>query len=885
MAPDSSFAAYNTTDDLSRISQMIAAVVGDPALEGMITRAFNNALGDNFRAHFGQPGRVDVTAPFGSSTIFGPQNVGQNFAMSMHDQAVSATMSQAASITEQLRREQLAEWYATSMNIAADDTAGQARISKFVNAPFSATGFLQGAVFNQLQPQQLMAGLEQGARYMGVGAVLAPMGDESASAAAERQVLLRQQAGAMAAGVQGDFLRNSENYAGLRGGDVGRVYAELSRTGGFNQALRDFDRYGGGADELEALQSETVRITQQAVQSVTAFRQIFRGSVTQALDQVNALMGVDVIQTFQGAEQGLVQRMAATGFATGHAPSQMQALAGGARQMALGAGVDPLGSIQTSILTAGLLDVHAGTGGLGNRFVNEPTFRQNMLRRVLGAQESGLARDISGAHTLLTEAGVDPSGFMAAAGDVGSLEDLVGVANQFMPGGGLSAFDLRSASFSEAAELSRAHGIGGIQALRFNAGVIQTTRRGILQRELSARGVGGAQLDAIMAQLTPEALGNNALTMDTIMGAVGDTPGINQTTFRGNMRRIFGEQARALGLGTNANEADAMLQAISNRDALSDIQGAARGNVELQQLFQNRGNAFGIQNLGVLIGSIRERQLEDPANAGKLNVGFGQIIRGLTGSTAASISAQDLSGFMGISQSLLDAMESPDATAMEKMGLNTAVSALFSQQIDGRMITPEERELMQEALGNQDLSMDERRTKLTEIAQKMHGDKIFDARVAMRESAFNTDLGRSASQGAKSRAAVKKLVSLNQIAEVGAKGDLRAGSDVFKATAGRLRDFAELRMAEGETDFNKIMQEFDALDSYDKGTKFDQASFMDMWKKEAQLNDNVSLGNDLQGMGGLIGIVTSIFQFLLDNKPNKEGGQVDNPEPSRAYGK
>ena len=271
--------------DIAKLRQLISEVVGDPKLAGMLTSAFESAFGKTFSSNVNMFG--GATMPYGSSSMFGPQDAGMNMLRWSQDQSISATMAESTRIVDEMKRDQRENYL---MAFGGADSPEQA---KAMSERFTFTGMMSNFMFNQLQTGSLQRGVEEGSRYMGAGA----LGFDKATLDTQRN------ASSMGAAVTGDFISNPENYSGLKGADVGRLYAEMGRTG---QLAKIQDQNEGMFGPGNA-QGAVIKATQEASRSIQAFRQIFRGSVTDVLDQVNALMGMDVMATFDDQGRSLMQ--------------------------------------------------------------------------------------------------------------------------------------------------------------------------------------------------------------------------------------------------------------------------------------------------------------------------------------------------------------------------------------------------------------------------------------------------------------------------------------------------------------------------------------------------------------------------------------------------
>jgi len=214
----------NTTGD--PIQGIISAIVGDPAIASALSNIIRMGMGDAMTANMRLGGE---NVPYGPNSVFGPQNVGLNAASFMRDQAISANMQQAASMMESKKLEQR-ESYQRFMG------ANPAMAGALASHKFNATNFVSDLIFSNSQPLQMMAGLEQAMQYQGGGTPTMML----SGAALARQERANTNMSDMGQILMADFVTNTGKYGGLKGQDVGRVTAELSRTGQLAQFV------GGG---------------------------------------------------------------------------------------------------------------------------------------------------------------------------------------------------------------------------------------------------------------------------------------------------------------------------------------------------------------------------------------------------------------------------------------------------------------------------------------------------------------------------------------------------------------------------------------------------------------------------------------------------------------
>lgn len=691
--PDSGFEGYNTNTDKADLTSILEAFA--PKLAGILGTAITGAFGTSMNSQFGMQGSGMA---FGSTTFFGQQDVGQNLSLGFQNAGVNSVMADpigAMQTEEDRQRRRIFTQFGTD---AQGNTLSTGEIDRLMNAPFTATGIAHGLAFNQRQPHLLNQGLREGIQYMGVG---------FAPDSPEHQINLRNQASVMTSRISESFNdpSNAGKWGGMLGQDVGRVFAEMQRTGATNNlrkgANASISALGDDASEedIEAVMSrlgdDTVKATQQAARAVQSFRRIFKGSVTEAMDMVNSLMGTDVVGTLGGAEAGLlVNNMASTGMVTGLTRHQMGGMAGLSAQFSQSQGLDPWGAAASGTFAAQLMGVHRQEGS-GNAFINESRFQENMIRRVTGAQESGLARDISGAYAVVQDRLGDDAAdqFLAdiKGKDMKTGTDVAGAASKFQwkgkgIGNSVDAMDINAASFSAAGERARMAGKGTAGALAANMGFLNRTRMHMVRAELSARGLDENAINAIQGSLQDQ-----DLTVDNIMSAAGGSLGDQGLIFRGHLRRRFGEQAEAFGLG-NTFEGDAMLGAAGDDTAIDRIQDQVASNTEIQELLSHKGKNSGLANLTAFVTKV--------TTEGTGFIGAKKFVELLGGDT--DVSAADIKKFASVSDHLLKSVK--DSKSIDDdHGLNMAIMSLATQTIGDRRMTGKEVKEYQAAIQSGDL--------------------------------------------------------------------------------------------------------------------------------------------------------------------------------------
>jgi len=601
---------YSGVSEMEILLQKLSQIFGDSGIAAQIVQAFTPKLEQYLGASARFGGNNSNPYAFGAQGMFAPTDVGSEFFIQAQRDVIQ-TVYEDANIELNKAREKFTSQAASYMFGGPSATGS------------NAFGLLAGAGFARLQTDQLLAGIGSGGRYMGIMAGFGGADDDRLGIARN-----------MATGLAADFPANISAYGGMRGRDVGIVYSELARTGGFSDIL-------SGDDSAEDIKAKTVALVQKTSQSISEFRSVFQGSVTQVMDSVNSLLGTDVAATFDDAGRSLAQRLGTTGFVTSTSPSQLQAAMAESAGLSNRAGLGSLNSASAAMLFAEQEAVGRVTGT--NKFINSSQYRRTLLKQTTGAMYSDFARDISGAYAIdeeqkaIIQAGV-------ANGEIRSLSDIAEVT-------GLSAEDIRAAGFSqEAATLRAEDGVGGLEAMRGGIAALDDTRRNYLTRVYGAEAVSGI---------------TGPMTMSNIAEGLGlDVAG------RGALRRAFGVQARAMGF-QGAEALDKYASSIRNDAELGRIRDSIQEQTEFKDAVSGKGKAFG---LGAII---EMAQSGDLANSDK------NIYRLLTGN--ADLEGGDFKNYF----SGLEGLQKGGGLAADSASL--AASALVTNKIAGNRMTADQQ--------------------------------------------------------------------------------------------------------------------------------------------------------------------------------------------------
>jgi len=405
------------------------------------------AIGNSLRAYAGG-------MPYGSNGLFGPQNVGGNLIDYFTQRTMQVTMQGTQQSLEASRQE---------FRVAMQQTVGlpkeQAQIAA---ARFNLTNLGADVLFGQLQPGFMQAGLQQA---LGLAGVQAPFG--LSGKALSNQLQINQLGRDLSTRLMQDYLQNSQNYLGMTGQDVGQLVAESARLG--HLRLRP-------GQTAEALAPGVISRVQGMAQAVAAGRSLFGGSALDVLDQMNALTGMNVVNSL-GAEDAtrVLTRMSAAMRVNLLEPGQMLKLAEGSAAVSRALGQDSFGALGAAPTIA---RYYTGAVQANQPFVNEARMRETLIQRVTGAQESDMARAISGAATAIApeqrEAFIRD---VQAAGQRGrlTLDQVAAVAHQY--GGRGSGHDFWMRGYTTEGERFRATGAATGAVMSANLGMMADIRR------------------------------------------------------------------------------------------------------------------------------------------------------------------------------------------------------------------------------------------------------------------------------------------------------------------------------------------------------------------------------------------------------------------------
>jgi hypothetical protein len=503
------------------------------------------SIGNALRAHVGG-------TPYGGTGLFGQQNVGANLVDYFNQRTLQVSMQGTQQTLEAQRQE---------FRVSMQQTMGLTRDRAVAaGAGFNLTNFAADTLFNQLQPGYMQAGLQQA---LGLAGVRAPLG--LSGEALRQQLDINRQGREVSTRLMQDYLTNFSAYSGMTGRDVGQLTAEAARTG----QLRLTGDMSTAA--INRLTNDTIGATRSMAQVVGAGRAFFQGSALDVLDQMNAITGMNFARSLgpQQATQTLAQ-MSAAARVNLLEPGQMVALADQSAAFSRAMNREPFGAFGAA---ASIASHYASAVQQNQPFVNEQRLRETLVRRVTGAQESDVARAISGAAMALPEGQRDDFVERVRRAGVGgqlTLPRLASIANQMgAPGTG---YDFLMQGYTEGAEQFRATGAATNAVMASNLG-----RIGAMRRRFASAVLG----------IDERRLGN-ASTLDEMH----DRPGMANVftpTRMGELTRVFNRDAQNMGYGS-MRELDATLLAQADvARQQRTIQRQTFIETGLVQLGRNRG--------------------------------------------------------------------------------------------------------------------------------------------------------------------------------------------------------------------------------------------------------------------------------------------------------
>ncbi len=748
------------------------------------------SIGNALRAHVGG-------TPYGGTGLFGQQNVGANLVDYFNQRTLQVSMQGTQQTLEAQRQE---------FRVSMQQTMGLTRDRAVAaGAGFNLTNFAADTLFNQLQPGYMQAGLQQA---LGLAGVRAPLG--LSGEALRQQLDINRQGREVSTRLMQDYLTNFSAYSGMTGRDVGQLTAEAARTG----QLRLTGDMSTAA--INRLTNDTIGATQRMAQVVGAGRAFFQGSALDVLDQMNAITGMNFARSLgsQQATQTLAQ-MSAAARVNLLEPGQMVALADQSAAFSRAMNREPFGAFGAATSIA---SYYASAVQQNQPFVNEPRLRETLVRRVTGAQESDVARAISGAAMALPEGQRDDFVERVRRAGVGgqlTLPRLASIANQMgAPGTG---YDFLMQGYTEGAEQFRATGAATNAVMASNLGRIGAMRRHIASAVL---GIDERRL-------------GNASTLDEMH----DRPGMANVftpTRMGELTRVFNREAQAMGYGS-MRELDATLL------AQADV--ARQQTTIRQQTFIETGLVQLGRNRGVLglISFVNQAQRggQQPNLQAALQSFMGKDMK-LQWNNPTLVGARG----GAFNQWLDEAGGGEGKKGGDRelfLGLDVLMSSLYSGTMGERQLTPEEMKTYREILSSAPTAASRETVRgLVKYAPETQ-------RRQMREWEISKDIGNARGDKKLTPEALSREAALRAGAEglEGANKDLAKGylEEVKKSPGLTAEEYAK----RGEDESTKIGKLRSAIET------------------QAVIGAAGALDTRAGGLEGPLAMIAKLFSSIVDS--------------------
>lgn len=815
-------------DPATHMGRVISELVtGNSGIAGVLTSVIETALGNTLRSNMHFPGGTSSMTS-GYPSVFGSQDVGLNLAAAIQKKTMTSVMGGAADALSARQKQDNMAWN-NFFNPGLSTEEQEANALK----P-SWTNLLSNTMLGSANLRELMPGLRTGLGYMGAGYAL-PSDAASYSHQIETNARLKK----LGEGVMADAAADIGSYGGLKGKGIGQVFSELSRGGGFNQ-FQDL--------EIDDQVAAVARTTQKAAQSIQAFRQVFKGSVTEAMDQMNSLMGVDVVQTFGDNALGMGRQFAATGYTAGLSPSQTAAMGGYARDMLIAGGVSPTGSIASAERAMTMFQAFREGNPDGSKFINTAGLRTSMLQQAVLAQESGMARDVSGGYAMVMRE-LGSSGADKFVETLRGRNDLTSadIAKEVSKATQIptSALDLRHASNSREAEDARLRGIGGSVAMTASHDALRNGRKAMLMSII------GGKYGTEKAQNIIDKASSGGFTLASIKEAVtSEGFARDDQALIGQITGSLNEQAEFLNLG-DVYSADAQIIAGRNQTVLKGIETRVDSRIKLQDLFQDKGNVSGFLNFRDIIKDGDKDNVTARAFFGALFAN-------------ADITEDETAEALGVGKELLKNINNDtESFDLAGLGLDVAVRGLATMTVAGKLITKKQADRFRAVISpDSDLSMDARMDELRAISKLGFEKDIYAGKVKMRAAGLGFTTDEEGDMGDLS--GIQQLVTLTEIMDL-EKGPQLAMGDKAKKTflsdAETLRAFTEKQIKSNVRDVTKINRLF-----AEKYPDEDERNVMGTALREAIVNPDVGTAATTTPIELAIQAIIGI-ETLLKNSP------------------
>ena len=825
---DSPFNPDTGATDQEKITSFLSQLL--PALDNVMATGVEMGFGRVLNAQMNMGGG---NIPFGSASVTGPQNTGLNALGFLNNQALSSVMQASASTVNEAEFDQRSRWQQALHFRDLDQSdmmAGRAG---------NLTNLAASFAFNQAQPQQLMAGLQEAGQYLGAG-----FGTSSG------QIAMNQQVSQFNNSITNAFLQSQSGGAGqrfgLNGGGLGVLVSELARTGAVS-----------AADLNDPMQSGFIDRLRQYDKSVMDSSQLLQGSTTQRMDQLNALTGADFLQTFGEHGSPMLRNLAATGAVVGLQPQQLVGLATASAQLSQRFGLESFGSLSNAQVIGESIGAFR-QAGLGGAFIQEPRLRQTFIRRVTGAQQSRLARDISGAYALVEgESGTEEADrFVGGLDGVLTGGDVADRLNAFSDSfADVTAGTLRNVSFTDSAERARARGVATRTALRSNIGLVEAGRRAIISRRLG----GVTDVDSIFRQLE-ESGGVTIGNLESALSGVVDIDAKERANIIGDISTRFEVQAQQTGLG-NRQEADAIIRTTNARNSLELIASRSGDRTRIQDIFQGRGAVAGFRNLSNLFrdgNSLTIGGVVNHLRGGNVDIKGGDSLRALGGSNSIRTLFEQLNN--------IKEGDITDDIQRAKLGLGALIEGGLTGRIEGDVLSSETQAEVRELLRDETLDIEKAKTffDTTFSGSTKRRELLVGAEAFRLGNRYNNDPAKRNSKSVQSnlKDSARTLLENLELQKLDFETIDKDNKDKFLKSLALesqiIENFAGDDVKTQRAEFEKAF-----------ANKTDLYSFKDLQElkeREDIGNKDISLSGTRGGVEGILHQILGTFQKLINDK-------------------
>jgi hypothetical protein len=795
------------------LQQVLSNVVGDPALTQQLTNLLQPIATNLLR------GRVEGMGGFslaGAPYYLNGRNFGINPGIhayhSMNTTFMDNLMSGSRSVMDEQLRIQNARIHTNIFGLSPEEAAS-------ASSGFGITNFLSKMQFNTHKPLELLQGIEEASRYLGAAPAIG-LGEEETIL----QTRLNERAKTIGSTIVSDYFTNMEEYEGFTGKEVGQITAELSRTG----------QYTGDIEQAK-------QATRGMAKTIKSLQEFFDGDVMDLIDQANALTGTNYQSSMGDLSSDILRKLAGTGFATGHTNRQLVALSNMSAQISNQIGTDSFGAFSNAQDTALLLGTMRIAGG-DDKFSNEVATRNAITTQVTKAQQSVLARNISGAYAYLIASGKtdeEANEFVKSLNGRGvnlTNDEIVRELRAKTGNEDISTATIQNLSNTNTAMRFRSSGAATDIALGATLDSFDKSRRQNLKDILQNRGKDTSIVDSI----------EGAITVDSIRSALQEK-NYSNIEIEETIGKFIGndnKSAQAMGLGTGTRDADRIIKSYNATAEKSRLMGQAEFRVALSDITSGKGAIGGLRALS--------KALTDPKSTDSV----GSFIKTILGDVDVDMSA------LAADVEQVATLDGADP-AMLQEGLYRAYSGLITGQL-----TEEQAVKANKIIREKDPAkrLENIESFLEEVSPEEYGrikrEKVINE---LKQGSFkdtkveDVDLEKRA----------KTILSLERTADiqdfVSIEGDEKEGPEYAaeREKANRIRNVAKAR-----ADYlrNNTMDLEEAATEFWKTEKMSRDEFEGFQKKEANMREKNG-GGASNRMADALDEILSLMKYKLGNRP------------------